>query len=115
MGIVQNLIRKWKDKKEEKEDYEREQRMMEKFEARKMGSDERELKRFHEEDRKKMIKKELARRRKIMNDDVWRGKKGNPVYTDNVINGQEELFNGSQNMFLKKSGLFNRSDLFFGK
>ena len=43
MGLVQNLIGKWKAKKEERKDFERRERMVEGFEARKLGSDEREL------------------------------------------------------------------------
>ena len=113
MGLFQNAIRKWKDKKEEREDFERQERMMEKFEARKLSSDERELMRFEKEDRKKFVKKALEARRKQMNNEIWSGRIGNPIFAPNVITDQKELFKGNENLFSNKSDLFNQPDLFF--
>lgn len=115
MGLIQDAIRKWRNKKAEKEDYEREQRIMEGYEQRKLSADERELIRWEEQERQKRIKAALKSFRERENEEVWSGKKGNPVFTPNVIAGQKELFKGDENLFMKKSNFFDQPDLFFGK
>jgi hypothetical protein len=113
MGILQNALRKWKENKEEKEGFERQQRIVENFEAKKMSADERELRRFQKEEREKMIKQTLQGFRKKKQDEIWRGKTSNPIHAPNVTVGDKELFNSGSNLFLKKSDLFDRDDLFF--
>lgn len=113
MGLLQDWIRKRKEMKEEKESYERGQRIEERFHTKKLSSDERELNRFREEDRQKRIKQILERRRKIENDKMWRGKEGNPVYTKNVIANHQKLFS-SGNMFAHTPDAVNQPDVVKG-
>lgn len=98
MGLIQDLIRKIKDRREEKDSYARGRFIESDFEHRKLSSDERELMRFREEDRKKRIKAELERRRKQENEKVWSGRHGNPINAPNVNVGHKKLFSGG-NMF----------------
>jgi len=105
MGLLQNAIRKWKAKKEEKSDYERKQRVIEHFSEKKMSANERELIRFKKEEREEQIKVDLNNYRKKKQDEIWRGKKGNPIHTPNVTIGGKDMFKNEQNLFLKKSDL----------
>jgi len=114
MGLIQNALAKWKAKRERSKEYDEELLIKDKVEARRMNSDERELNRFHEEDRQKQIKTALNGYRKKMNHDTWAGKKGNPVYADNIIKDQKNLFSG-KNIFSGGNTIFNQPDLFGGK
>ena len=117
--MLQDAIRRWRARKEEKEEYAREQNTVEDFHRRKLDSDERELIRFKEEERKKRIKAELERYRKRDSEKVWNGKWHNPLYAKNVVQGHKKLFTG-QNMFarvpnvVKQPNLFKQPDMFFG-
>ena len=113
MGLIQNLLKKWKEKKEEKKDMENQQRWQEGFEMRKLSANERELMRFQEEERQKRIKAALEKFRKIKQDKIWRGKDGNPLYAENIIKDDKNQLLGGKNLFFKKTGLFSRDDLFF--
>lgn len=115
MGLIQDALRRWREKKEFAKNYETEQRTIEGYETRKMDSDERELLRFMEEARKKKIKFQLGKFRRRMQDKIWRGKDGNPAYAPNVVKGQKELYKGQKNIFTQKSTLFKHPDLFFKK
>jgi len=109
MGLLQNLVKKWKEKKEEKSDYERQQRMMEGFEMRKLSSNERELMKFQKEEREKDVKSALEKFREKERERVWRGKEGNPINAPNITVTDKDLFKGNKNLFLRKSELTNRS------
>lgn len=98
MGLIQDTIRKIKERKENQEGYARQKHIEESFAEKKKSSNERELERFREEYRQKRIKREVERLRKIENDKTWSGKTGNPVYAKNVIAGQKKIFSGD-NMF----------------
>ena len=107
MGLMQDLIRKARGKKEEKQDYERHRHIEENYSEKKMNSNERELLEWREKERQIMIKRELEDFRKRENEEVWSGKKGNPLYAKNVVAGQKNLFDGSNNLFSKKTEVFN--------
>jgi len=100
MGLLQNYLRKIRDKKDSKKDFEWQRHVEDDFEERKKNSDERELERFNEEDRKKAIKHALEKRRQQMNDEIWSGRTGNPVFAPNVTNEHKQLFSG-RNDFAK--------------
>ena len=130
MGLIQDFIRKKREEKALKENYAEEQHMVESFHAKKMGANERELLRYQEEERQKMIKQILEQKRKIENDKIWRGQEANPAYTKNVIANHQKLFSGG-NMFantpnvssqpnvvnqpniIKLDNIFKRKDNFF--
>ena len=94
MGLLQEYLRRLRDRKDSKKDFAWERHVEEDFAERKKNSDERELERFHEEDRKELIKKALKIRRKDMNDEIWSGRKGNPAFAPNIIKEEVHLFSG---------------------
>ncbi len=104
MGLIGNLLQKLKEKRERKKQFEEEQRLIENFEIRKLNSNERELLKFQEEERQKKIKEALENFRKKRQQEIWSGKIGNPLYTDNVIKGQKNLFKNERNLFAAKRG-----------
>lgn len=112
MGLIQDWLRSIREKKAEKKRMENMHRWEERYEEKKLSSDERELMRFREEERQKLIKSALAKHRKKMNNDIWEGKMGNPLYTKNVISHQKEIFKNSPNIFAHKSNLFNQPSMF---
>jgi len=115
MGLIQNALKKWRERKEDMQDYERERKFKRNVEMKDLSSDERELMRFHSEEREKQIKATLKKYRERSNEEIWSGKKGNPVYAENVVAGQKDLFKGEQNLFMNKPSLFSKSNLFFKK
>lgn len=112
MGIM-DIIRKLKERKEQEKEYEEQGRMIQKVEARKLSSDERELLRFKAEERAKLVRKILDGKRKQINDKIWSGKDGNPAYAKNIMVGQKELYKENKNIFVNKTKVFNQPDLFF--
>lgn len=100
MGLIQDFIRRMREGREEKSSFARSRFIEEDFERRKLSADERELMRFHEEDRKKAVKAELERRRKIMQRRIWSGHDGNPIDAPNVTSNHKKLFS-SGNDFAK--------------
>ena len=112
---IKDLIRRWREKRSEKTEelnrIARVQHFQEKLDERKMDSNERELIRFQEEERKAAIKEALDGYRARERDRVWRGKEGNPAYLPNVIKNQKSLFSG-KSMFSNKTQL-KQPNLFF--
>ena len=98
MGLIQDQIRKFRDKKRYKNEYAQQRNVEEDYAEKKLNSNERELNRYREEERQKRIKQILERYRKIENDRVWRGQQGNPLYAKDVVKDQKKLFT-SGNMF----------------
>lgn len=114
MGLLQDIIRKAKEKKEMQKNYEDEVRIREIAERKKLSSDERELMRFHEEDRQKAVKDALQIRRKEMQREIWEGKKGNPINAPNVLKNHKSILK-QPNIFGSAQSIFNQPDLFFGR
>jgi len=115
MGIIQNIIRKLKEQKEEKKHMEDTQNWQEQIEAKKMSNNERLLRRFLEEERQKRIKNTVEKFQKRENDEVWSGKKWNPVYADNMFKNKKNIFKREEKTFMGKAELLNGSNLFFRK
>jgi hypothetical protein len=71
MGILKRFVEDYKRKKEKygelKEDYE----IQHKVQERMKNANERELERYYEEERQKMIEKQLVHYRKKKSDDMW--------------------------------------------
>lgn len=113
MGLIQNLIRRMREKKEREKDFESDQHIAERYAEKKLSANERELIAFREQARQRRIKAELSLYRKRMRDDIWQGKKGNPAYAPNVVAGHKNLFNGKMDLlndrgFLKQPNMFAR-------
>jgi len=98
MGLIQDAIRNIKQKKADKESYERGEYVKEDYAKKKLSSNERELVRTFEEERQRKIKAELDIIHKQENERVWSGKLHNPISAPNVVAGQKNLFAG-RNMF----------------
>lgn len=112
MGLIQDYLRKLREKKEDKNSYAEEQNVREDFERKKINSNERELMRFREEERQKRIKNTLARYKKKENDKIWRGREANPAYAGNVVAGHKKLFNGKNNIKEADDFFKGQKDLF---
>jgi hypothetical protein len=113
MGILKNIIAKLRARKDDKSAYARERYIEEDYEERKKDSDERELERFYEEDRKRLIKRLLAERKRKQKEDMWSGRIGNPINAQNIMTGNRNLFT-ADNMFADADNLFtNKDNMFF--
>ena len=114
MGLLQEYLRKLRERKESKKDFEFQRNVEDDFETRKKNSNERELERFYEEDRQKLIKKALNIRRKEMTNEIWSGRVGNPIFAKNIIREDIKLFSG-KNDFAKVPCIMNTPNITNGK
>lgn len=114
MGIIQDILKKFKEKKEERKSYERGRRIEEGYEEKKLSANERELLKFKNIEREKKIKKVLDNYRKKEKDEIWRGKKSNPIYAPNIIKDNKNLFKG-KSLFMGKGNLFKNKNMFMRK
>ena len=105
MGLIQNLVSGWKDKKEEKKRMEQISRWEEGIEERKMSNNERALMKFQEEDRQERIKHMLKKFQNRERDEMWRGKKFNPAFAPNIVKDDKNLFKDHK-LFSDKENLF---------
>jgi len=96
---IADIFRKLKERKRMKEDFAREQNVVENFEEKKLSSDERELDKWREQARQKKIKEIVRKLRKKENDEVWSGRKSNPAAAPNIVANHKELFKNHNNMF----------------
>ena len=118
MGLIQDYLRRMRERKARRQNFEGDQYVSENFQEKKMSANERELLRYQAEEREKRIKQMLEHKKKVENDKIWRGQEANPAYAPNVIAHQKKLFLGG-NMFshvpdvVKQPNIFHRKDLFF--
>lgn len=89
---VKELLAKWRNQREERQSIEKQQRAIELMEEKKLSANERELQRFQKQDYDAKVKTALENYRKRENDEVWSGRSTNPLYAQNVVAGQKELF-----------------------
>lgn len=121
MGIIQDYIRRMRERKQKVQGYTEDQEVVEGFHAKKMSSNERELLRYQEEERERRITAQLKAVRKKENDEIWSGRKGNPVYAGNVVANQKKLFSSKKSMFsgtdtaYKHENVTKCKNLFHGK
>lgn len=115
MGIFKNALLKLKRKKEEKEDYERQQNIMENYEERKLSPEERELNVFLKKEREEKIKKALQEFRKNEMKENWAGKKLNPLYVEDIFKDGKDMFKKNKNIFNGKATLFKQPNMFLKK
>lgn len=123
MGIKE-ILQRIRERKEERRGFERQQRIMENFEERKLSSDERELNAIMEKRRQERIKEILKRIREREERKHWSGRENNAINAPNVVANHKKLF-GSGNMFahvpnvakqpnvFQVANIFNRRDNFF--
>ena len=88
MGLIQDWLQRLREKKREKEDYERQSHVQESYHERKKSANERMLERFQEEDRQRRIKALVEQYKKAEDRKVWSGRMNNAIYTKNIIRGQ---------------------------
>ena len=107
MGI-RAFMERLKENKNKYKAYEEEMRIAEKYEERKLSSNERELQRFMKEKREDSIKKELEEWRKKKQKDTDFGhqilKTGNmfePKKNDSTILKQKNMFANERSMFMR--------------
>jgi len=113
MGFKDFLAR-LREKKEGIKDMEMMQNAQERFEAKKLSSEERELGDYLEEDRQKKIKELVKKIRHDKNRETWSGRKFNPIFAENVIANQPKLFS-AHSMFSDAPNLFKQDDNLFFK
>jgi mevalonate pyrophosphate decarboxylase len=101
MGLLQDWIRKRKEKKERETEMEQELTARHNIEQKKLSSDERELNSYVEEDRKKGIKTMLDKYRKRKMNDFWHR---------DVIS-QKNLFHKEKSI-LKQKDIIKQKNLF---
>ena len=89
MGIVQDLIAKYKSKKEHEKEVMSEIKLQHKITERAKDANERELERYHEEARKASVEAELKN---------WRQAKSNQIWRHNMFTNNGFLFKGSCNL-----------------
>ena len=112
MGIIQNFLKQRKERKEEEEGFKRTQHIQERFEEKKLSSNERELRRWLEEERQKRIKAALEKFRKRENDEIWGGRRGNSLSAPNITKNHKQLFT-AENTIGKPSSKIIKKNLFF--
>ena len=103
MGLIQNLIAKAQEKKAKFEEVQEDDRIHNKIAIRKLSANERELNKFREEDRQERIKQMLNHYRKKKREEIWHGRKNNPLYAKNIIANQQNPFKNQKPLFSGKS------------
>lgn len=71
--MIKQILEKLRRRKEMKEEYENEDRIVEGIQQRKKSNNERELEKYLHEEREKMILNKLKHYRKKRNDEYWHG------------------------------------------
>ena len=113
MGLIQDALRKLREKKEQKEAYAREQGIVEEFHEKRKSANERELERWHEENRQENINRMVERLRSKRQKELWSGQWHNPLNAENIIkNDRKQLKN--VNTFLHKDTVLKSKFIFKG-
>ena len=94
MGLIQDWLQRMRERKQEREAYERGENIQEGFHERKKSNEERILERYQEEERQKKIKEIVKRIQKRENEEIWSGHYHNAVDAKNVIKNQKNIFKG---------------------
>jgi hypothetical protein len=92
MGLIQDWLRERKEKKAEKSNYERQQKVIEGYEQKKISDEERQLMKHYEAKRQEAIKAKLEQINKAKTKTFWGGHDHNPVDAPNVVSGSENIF-----------------------
>jgi len=112
MGVIQDWIARVRAKKVQKEDYEEGKRIAERYEEKKLNSNERELAQYQEEVRQKKVKALLDKFRKEKQHKIWHDRETNPIYAENIMRDDKNLFKekniftGRDDLFLKNKNIF---------
>ena len=85
MGILQRFLDSRKATKQKYEDVEEDIKITHKLQEKAKNANEREYERYIEEERQKMIEKELHKFREAKQKEIWH---------KNVISGDKNMFNG---------------------
>jgi len=115
MGLIQDMLRRRKERKEE------EQRMieMDRFEGRvemkKLSNDERLLMRFQDEDRRRKLKEIVRKLKKRDDEEFWTGRKHNAVYAPNVFKEGKNIFKNHQSIMVNDKKQLEGGNMFAPK
>jgi hypothetical protein len=105
MGLIQDAIRKIREnraaKKEEKATYERQQGVVKGYEQKQMSNDERELLKWQEQQRQKMITEQLKAVRKQEQSKFWGGHDHNSIDAPNITKDSPNAVKSKGNLFLR--------------
>lgn len=71
MGLLQNIIKSYKEKHAKEKEYQEDIDIQKKVEAKSKDANERELERYYEEERKKEIVRQLQAFRKKKSSEMW--------------------------------------------
>ena len=121
MGLIQDFIRKRREKKQHFQQMQLQDQMEETLEERKMSNDERLYLEFKEEDRQKRIKEIVKKIKKQKDREFWSGKKHNSLYADNMFKETNNIFKNQQSIMendkkqLKGKNIFTNNKNIFKK
>lgn len=112
MGLIQDLIRRRKEKKEAFKRMQMQDRMENALEERKLSNDERFFLRWQEEERQKRLKEIVKRIKHKQDREFWSGKKNNAVFASNIFRNNENIFRHSQDIMKDDKNLFKGGNIF---
>jgi len=102
MGLIQNLIKKYKERKNGASDLEENYRIQKQVEQKQLSSNEREYNRYLEEYRQRRINSQLQRFRKRQQDEWWHGKQ--ILDQKNIFKNNRNIFKNHQSILTGKNG-----------
>jgi len=107
MPLIQDLLARWRNRKEERHSFERQRNIEEDWENKRTSHYERELMRYREEERQKRIKDTVKRIRQQKFRETWSGRVHNLVHAPNIIRDKKDLFR--QPLLTDAPNVFNKS------
>jgi homoserine dehydrogenase len=107
---ISDIIKKFTHKDDEYKQAEKELKINKTLETRQKNSNERELDKYHEEDRQEQIKKELEYYRKKKKDELWHGK--SLLAGKNIFKGHKSILSQDKNILTNNKKLLKSENIF---
>ena len=107
---IKDFINKFLNKENTFKEMQKDDRLRTKLETRKKNSNERELERFQEEERQKMIKLELEQFRKQKKDEFFHGP--NLLEQKNIFKGHTSVMTNNNKLFSVKNNMHGQGMFF---
>lgn len=101
MGIIQDILAKVRAKKEKYAEAEDDIRMQKRLQEKQLNANERELNRYMEEDRQRMIKSMLEKYRKRKKDEFWHGNR--LLDKKNIFQNHPSIMRNNTNLYRGRS------------
>jgi len=108
---IKDFINKFLHKDNAFKEMQNEDRLRNKLETRKKNSNERELERFEEEDRQKMIKERLEQFRNRQKEEFFHGP--NLMKQKNIFQGHQSVMTNNKKLFSVKNNNLHGQGMFF--